>query len=46
MMMAQQRWFTTLLATAAIALLASGCTYFRREDADHTESTSPPPAFR
>ena len=39
MMMAQQRWFTTLLATTAIALLASGCTYFRREDADHTEST-------
>jgi hypothetical protein len=33
------RWLSTLLVTAAVALTVSGCTYFRREDADHTEST-------
>jgi hypothetical protein len=33
------RWLAALLATAAVALTVSGCTYFRREDADHTEST-------
>lgn len=33
------RWLSTLLVTAAVALTVSGCTYFRREDADQTEST-------
>jgi hypothetical protein len=33
------RLLSALLVTAAVALTVSGCTYFRREDADQTEST-------
>ena len=38
-MTTHRRWLSTLMLTAAVALAVSGCTYFRREDADHTEST-------
>ena len=33
------RWLSALLVTVVVALTVSGCTYVRREDADHTEST-------
>jgi hypothetical protein len=33
------RWFATLMLAAVAGLVLSGCTYFRREEADHTEST-------
>lgn len=33
------RTHTTLALAAVVALATSGCTYFRHQDADHTEST-------
>src|SRR5262245_31933611 len=38
-MTTHRRWLSTLMLTVTFGLVASGCTYFRREDADHTEST-------
>ncbi len=34
-----RRTLATLTLAAVVALAASGCTYFRRQDADKTEST-------
>lgn len=38
-MMTRTRWLSTLTLIAAVGLITSGCTYFRKQDADQTEST-------
>jgi hypothetical protein len=40
------RWLPTLTLIAAIGLAASGCTYFRKQEADDTESTLAAAGFR
>jgi len=38
-MMTHRRWLSSLALVAVVGLAVSGCTYFRKEEADHTEST-------
>lgn len=33
------RWFATLIVAVVAGSALSGCTYFRKEEADHVEST-------
>jgi hypothetical protein len=40
------RWLPTLMLIAAIGLAVSGCTYFRKQEADDTESTLAAAGFR
>jgi hypothetical protein len=38
-MMTHRRWLSSLALLAVVGLSVSGCTYFRKEEADQTEST-------
>ncbi len=40
------RWWSTLMLATAVALAMSGCTYFRKQEADHTEATLAAAGFK
>jgi hypothetical protein len=40
------RWLSAFILVTAVGLAASGCTYFRKEEADQTEATLAAAGFR